>query len=51
MLWAIAVVLLVLWGLGFFLFNIGAIIHLLIIVAVVMVVGNLIRGFGNRRTV
>jgi 1,4-dihydroxy-2-naphthoate octaprenyltransferase len=51
MVYAIAAVVLVLWALGFFLFNIGAVIHLLIVVAVVMIVGNLIRGVGNRQPV
>jgi hypothetical protein len=51
MLWAIAALLLVLWAFGFFVFHIGAIIHLLIIVAVVMIVGNLIRGVGSRQPV
>lgn len=49
MVWAIAVVLLALWALGFFVMQLGALIHLLIVVAVVLVVGNLIRGVGSRR--
>jgi hypothetical protein len=51
MLWAIAAVILVLWALGFFVLHLGAFIHLLIVVAVVMIVGNMIRGVGSRRAI
>jgi hypothetical protein len=45
MLYTIAVVLLVLWLLGFFAFHIGSgLIHILIVVAVVMVLINIIQG-------
>lgn len=45
MLLAIAVVLLIMWGLGFAAFHVGGgLIHLLIIVAIVMVVLHLMRG-------
>ena len=48
MLWAIAVVLLVLWAIGFFFANLGNIIHFLLVIAVVLVLGNLLRGVGRR---
>ena len=45
MLWTIAVVLLVLWGLGLVTsYTMGGFIHLLLVVAVVMVLINLISG-------
>ena len=48
MLWTIIVVLLILWALGAFAFNAGALIHLLLVVALVVLVINLLTG---RRTV
>ena len=45
MLYTIAVVLLVLWLLGFFAFHVGSgLIHILLVVAVIMVIINLIQG-------
>ena len=44
MLWLIAVVLLLLWAVGFFLANLGDIIHFLLIIAVVVILGNVFRG-------
>ena len=45
MLWTIAVVLLVLWLLGGFVFNIaGGLIHILLVLAVIVVVYRLITG-------
>jgi hypothetical protein len=45
MLWAIAVVLLVLWALGFLAFHVaGGLIHLLLVIAVVVVIYQLITG-------
>ena len=45
MLYTIAVVLLVLWLLGFFAFHVGTgLIHLLLVVAVIMVIINLVQG-------
>jgi len=49
MLWVIAVILLVLWAIGYFIVNIGDIIHALIVIAVVLVLGNMLRGVGSRR--
>ena len=44
MLWTIAVVLIVLWALGLFTHVAGGLIHLLLVVAVIVIVLNLIRG-------
>lgn len=44
MLWTIAVVLLVLWALGFAVHIGGGLIHLLLVVAVIVVVINLLSG-------
>ena len=44
MLWTIAVVLLVLWALGFAIHIGGGLIHLLLVVAVIVVVINLLSG-------
>ena len=48
MLYTIAVVLLVLWLLGFFAFHVGSgLIHILLVIAIVMVLINVVQG---RRT-
>ena len=45
MLWIIAVVLVVLWLLGFIIFHVSSwLIHLLLVVAVVVIVINFLRG-------
>lgn len=45
MLWTIAVILLILWALGFLAFHVGGgIIHLLLVIAVVVVLYQLITG-------
>ena len=45
MLWTIAVILLVLWVLGFSVFHVaGGLIHLLLVIAVIVVVYRLITG-------
>jgi len=45
MLWTIAVVLLILWVLGFFVVNIGgSLIHILLVIAVIVVIYRLITG-------
>ena len=49
MLWTIAMVLLILWILGFFVVHVGGgLIHLLLVIAVVVLLVNLLSG---RRTV
>ncbi|MGE3269473.1 MAG: lmo0937 family membrane protein [Chloroflexota bacterium] len=50
MLWIAAVLLLILWALGFFIFHLGDIIHALIVIAVVLVLGNVLRGIGKQRS-
>jgi hypothetical protein len=49
MLWVIAIVLLVLWAIGFFIMNLGDIIHALFVLVVVLILGNVLRGIGKRR--
>jgi hypothetical protein len=45
MLWAIVVILLVLWALGFLAFHVaGGLIHLLLVIALVVIVFQLITG-------
>jgi hypothetical protein len=44
MLWTIVVILVVLWALGLFTHVAGGLIHLLLVVAVVLILVNLIRG-------
>lgn len=45
MLYTIAIILIILWALGFFAFHVaGGLIHLLIVIAVVMIVINLLSG-------
>ena len=45
MLYTIAVVLIVLWLLGFFAFHVGSgLIHILLVIAVIMIIWNLVRG-------
>ena len=45
MLWTIVVILLILWALGFFALHVGGgLIHLLLVIAVIVIIVNLIRG-------
>jgi hypothetical protein len=45
MLWTLAVILLVLWLLGFFAFHVGGgLIHLLLVIAVIVIVVRLLTG-------
>ena len=45
MLLTIAIILLILWALGFFAFHVaGGLIHLLLVIAVIVVIVNFIRG-------
>lgn len=45
MFWTIALVLLILWALGFFAFHIGGnLIHILIVIALIVIVWRLITG-------
>jgi len=45
MFWTIAIVLLVLWALGFFAFHIGGgLIHILIVIALIVIIWRLVTG-------
>jgi hypothetical protein len=44
MLWTIAIILLILWLLGLFAFNVGGLIHILLVIALVIVVYRLVTG-------
>ena len=44
MLWTIALILLILWALGFLAFNVGSVIHLLLVIALVVIVYRLVTG-------
>jgi Family of unknown function (DUF5670) len=48
LLWAIIVILFVLWLLGFLLHFGGAIIHLILVICVVLLIVNILRGRGAR---
>ena len=43
-LWAIVIVLVVLWLIGFLAFHIGGVIHLLLVIAVIVILYNLFVG-------
>ncbi|HEU5326828.1 MAG: lmo0937 family membrane protein [Thermomicrobiales bacterium] len=47
-LWTVAVIIFILWLLGFFVAHLGGFIHILLIIAIIVVIYNLIAG---RRTV
>jgi hypothetical protein len=44
LLYTIAVVLLILWALGFFMYSAGSIIHILLVIAVIAILVRVIRG-------
>lgn len=44
MLWTIAIILFILWILGFTVFHLGAIIHLLLVLAVIVIIYRLVTG-------
>jgi hypothetical protein len=44
MLMTIAIILLILWALGAFAFNIGSLIHILLVIAIVVVLVRVIQG-------
>lgn len=44
MLWTIVVILLILWLLGFTMFHVGSLIHLLLVIALIVIVVNLVSG-------
>ena len=46
-LYIIAVILVIAWLLGFFAFHVGGLIHILLVVAVIAIILQLIRGSGS----
>jgi hypothetical protein len=50
LLWIVVVVLAILWLLGFAVFHLGGIIHLVLVIAVIVLVWRLIMGSRSRRT-
>jgi hypothetical protein len=46
LLYAIAVILLIAWALGFFVYSVGSLIHILLVIAVIAIIFRLIRGEG-----
>jgi hypothetical protein len=44
MLWTIAIILLILWLLGAFVVNLGGLVHLLLVIALVVIVYRLVTG-------
>lgn len=48
LLWAIIVILFIFWILGFTLWHLGAIIHLVLVIAIILLIVNLLTGRGAR---
>jgi hypothetical protein len=46
LLYLVAVILVILWALGFFLYSAGALIHILLVIAVIAILLRLIKGKG-----
>ena len=44
LLYTIAIVLVILWALGFFVYNVGSLIHILLVIAIIAVLFRLIKG-------
>lgn len=44
LLYTIAVILVIAWALGFFVYSVGSLIHILLVIAVIAIVFRLIRG-------
>lgn len=44
MLWLIVIILLVGWALGYFAFNLGAFLHIVLVIAVILLIYNLVQG-------
>jgi hypothetical protein len=44
LLYTIAIVLIILWALGFFVYNVGSLIHILLVIAIIAVLFRLIKG-------
>ena len=48
LLWTIIVILVVIWLLGFLLWHVGGLIHIIIVIAVILLIINLLSGRGAR---
>jgi hypothetical protein len=46
LLYTIAVILVILWALGFFVYSAGSLIHILLVIAVIAIIFRLIKGNG-----
>lgn len=44
LLYAVAVILIILWAIGYFAFSVGAIIHILLVIAIIAILLRLISG-------
>ena len=44
LLYLIAVILIIIWALGFFAYSVGSIIHILLVIAIISILLNIIRG-------
>ncbi len=44
LLYAIAVILVIIWALGFFAYSAGGLIHILLVIAIIAILLNIIRG-------
>jgi hypothetical protein len=44
LLYVIAVILIIIWALGFFAYNVGSVIHILLVIAIVAILLRVIRG-------
>jgi len=44
LLYLIAIILIIMWALGFFVYSVGAMIHILLVIAIVAILLRLIRG-------
>ena len=42
--WTLAIILLILWALGFLAFNVGSLIHILLVIALIVIVYRLVTG-------
>lgn len=44
LLYAIAVILIIIWAIGFFAYSAGSLIHILLVIAIIAILLNIIRG-------
>ncbi|KVV14083.1 lmo0937 family membrane protein [Flavobacterium sp. TMP13] len=44
LLYTVAVILIILWALGFFVYSLGSIIHILLVIAIIAILFRLIKG-------